>query len=280
MASPPSFDSFFNNQQQQQQQQQRPQQQMSQDSYQSDYPSKSYSNGSEQFGAIYAQQLGEEPLTSEPQGLHDQSMEVLQPQHRQQNSQQPHHAMGPNDARSSVERKDSVPFDPSSSSTLIASVSNDGTRPFDTTGSLQYQQQHDYGHQYAGNYQPQSSSSQHYTNNYDYAQQQQQQHHQQQQQHRQDQSQSDFTMGGHGHGSSTDLYGQSHGSSTDLYGQASNHSNAPQQQQQGTWSSQEYWTQQNDVDVEADSRRASWQGNQHLGSTPGFEEQLNELQRM
>lgn len=252
MTSPPSFDTFFHSQQQQ-----HPSHQSSQDSVQSggslDYPAASY--GSEQFGAIYAQQLGDEPLVSDPQSmLQHQGMEMMLPE---QQHQAHGHGHGPprhpSDPRSSVERKDSVPFDPSSSSTLIASASNDGSRPFDTTGSIHYHQ--DYGHQFSGNYQPPQGQS------YDY---------EYQQQH----SQADYgtsVIGHGGHGSSTDLYGQAaHGSSTDLYGQA-----APQ----NTWAAHDYLAQQ-DVE-EGESRRASWHDGQHLSSAPGaFEEQLNELQRM
>jgi hypothetical protein len=125
MTTPPSFDQFYNSQGDVN----MPSQQSSFDQYTAT-AFASASGAEHQFGAIYAQQLGDEPASL---GV-DESAHTLN--HRSSHEGlRPHFGMG--DPRANVERKDSVPFDPTSSSTLIASASNTPSKPF-----LHQHQQH------------------------------------------------------------------------------------------------------------------------------------------
>jgi len=129
MASPePSFEGFFSTQQ-------RPSTQSS-----FDLPSKAgnYGSGSgDQYGSFYTQHLGDAPIqyADEPQSLEPRDHRVDQT--RQDNGL----------------RKDSVPFDPSSSSTLIASANGGHSSTPGTPGQFQ---DHAYNH-----YQFQQQQQQH-----------------------------------------------------------------------------------------------------------------------
>lgn len=201
------------------------------------YTNNAFASGSEQFGAIYAQQLGDEPgslgVDESAHTLHHRSsQEVLRPN------------FGPGDPRADVERKDSVPFDPTSSSTLIASASNTPSK------SLMHQQ-----HQY---------------NQYDQSGQFGFTHHQpimsppmndlspQPSDMMSPPLQQDFGFQNQG------FYQEAHGM------------NATGSTQTSDWTGTTDYLQRNGADHEADSRRASWGGSQHLG----YDEQLDELQRM
>lgn len=230
MTTPPSFDQFYNAQGDVT----MPSQQSSFDQY----TNNAFASSSEQFGAIYAQQLGDEPGSlgvddSAGHALHHRSsQEVLRPN------------FGLGDPRADVERKDSVPFDPTSSSTLIASASNTPSK------SLMQQQHHynqfDNGGQFGFTHQQQHMSPP--------------MHHlsPQASDMMSPPQQGDFGFQNQG------FYPEPHGL------------NATGTTQTSDWTGTTDYLQQNGVDPEADSRRASWGGSQHLG----YDEQLDELQRM
>lgn len=232
MTTPPSFDQFYNSQGDVK----MPSQQNSFDQYTAN-AFASVSGTEHQFGAIYAQQLGDEPASL---GV-DESAHALH--HRASHeSLRPNFGLG--DPRADVERKDSVPFDPTSSSTLIASASNTPSKSF------MHQQQH--------------------YNQFDNG------------------GQFGFTP--HSHAMSPQMQ--------DLSPQPSDMMSPPQQpdfsfQSQGfyqepqgmagathtnEWAGTNDFLQQNGGDPEADSRRASWGGSQHLGYDE--QQQLDEIQRM
>lgn len=118
------------------------------------YPSNTYTSSSDQFGAIYAQQLGDEPqamVTDEPQSLVSEEPQSMAPPPGDYTRS---HPLMPN---SDVERKDSVPFDPQTSSTLIASVQSQTVSPQPSPGfpspyDQQYRQQQQQQQQQYGQY--------------------------------------------------------------------------------------------------------------------------------
>jgi hypothetical protein len=245
MTTPPSFDQFYNSQGDVN----MPSQQSSFDQYTAT-AFASASGAEHQFGAIYAQQLGDEPASL---GV-DESAHTLN--HRSSHEGlRPHFGMG--DPRANVERKDSVPFDPTSSSTLIASASNTPSKPF-----LHQHQQHQ--HQ-----QHQQHQHQHY-NQYDNG------------------SQFGFTP--QSHAMSPQMQDMSPQPSDmmsppqqpDFSFQNQGFYQEPQGMtgatQTSEWTGTSDFLQHNGGDPESDSRRASWGGSQHLGYDE--QQQLDEIQRM
>lgn len=231
--SSPSFDGFFSGQQ-------RPSAQSSLDTYSQ---SNTYAS-TEHFGAIYAQQLGEEPqqFVDEPAALHHQVSGEHLRQHHQFQGQRA------NSLRGEVERKDSVPFDPTSSSTLIATASNAphlGQQPHLQLQDPNFQGDPSYQQYYQQQQQQAAAVAA-------AAQQQQQQH-----QHVQQQSGEFGVQGG-------DQY----------YTTNSALSSAPQS---GDWNNQ-FLPQQESAS--SHSRRQSWNGSVQLTGSPYEDQQFEELQRM
>lgn len=102
MASPPSFDTFYG--------QQRPQQSSGSFDYPSTDPAYAQHQGDQNYGAMY--------VSEEPQGIAGDDGW----QGGGGDSSQQQHRLHPNTG-GSIDRKESVPFDPTSSSTIIASAS-------------------------------------------------------------------------------------------------------------------------------------------------------------
>lgn len=230
MTTPPSFDQFYNAQGDVN----MPSQQNSFDQY----TANAFASTSEQFGAIYAQQLGDEPqsLGVDDSGhslQHRSSQEVLRPN------------FGLGDPRADVERKDSVPFDPTSSSTLIASVSNTPSK------SLMQQQQQFNQFDNGGQY--------------DFS------------QHQQMVSPPINDMSPHPSDMVSPPQPDFGFQNQNFYPEPQG-LNATGTTQTNEWGGTHDFLQQNGVDNDADSRGASWGGGSgHLGA---YDEQLDELQRM
>ncbi|KAL1405538.1 hypothetical protein Q8F55_009176 [Vanrija albida] len=223
MTSPePSFDAFFNSQ--------RPTT-SHQGSF--DYPA-SYASSSTPDQQFTSQLYGEPAgMTDEPQSL-------------------PQHAAGitPNVpgrilAHSNPERKDSVPFDPSSSSTLIASATNG----HQTRSPLAHNQQLAYTdlnapggyNQFTAAYANQQSPG--FANS------------------PQPHQQHDFAML------------QNNASGNNYYGSGV----TSEPQGSNAWGA-DYLTSQPEAMDDTDNRRGSWHGSQHLDTQ--YDEQINELQRI
>ncbi|BEJ03384.1 hypothetical protein CcaverHIS641_0105590 [Cutaneotrichosporon cavernicola] len=229
---PPSFDQFYHSQGDVN----MPSQQSSFDQYTAN-AFASVSDAEHQFGAIYAQQLGDEPA----------SLTVDEPAHtlNHRSSREAlcrHYGLG--DPRADVERKDSVPFDPTSSSTLIASASNTPSKQF--MHQHQHYSQYDRGSQLGFTPQHRAMSP-----------------------HVQDLSPQPSDM-------------MSPPQQPDFSFQNHNFYQEPQSlagtAQTNEWASANDFIQQNGGDPEGDSRRASWAGSQHFRYDE--QQQFDDIQRI
>ncbi|GMK54310.1 hypothetical protein CspeluHIS016_0108960 [Cutaneotrichosporon spelunceum] len=232
MTTPPSFDQLYHSQGDIN----MPSQQSSFDQYTAS-AFASASGAEHQFGPIYAQQLGDEPgslgVDDSARILnHRSSQEVLRPRY------------GLGDPRADVERKDSVPFDPISSSTIIASASNTPSKSF--MHQQQYHDQYNHGGQFSLTPHHQAMSPQ-----------------------MQDLSPQQSDMMPPPHRPDFSFQNQGfHQEPQVLAGTA----------QTNEWQSANDFLQQNGGDPESDNHRASWAGSQHLGYDG--QQQMDEIQRI